>query len=202
METYEGHSVHSLAPRPDHIKSVCSSQGYLLFPNLTGDRSYPALSVSSSCPVVLNRGNEWLRWLHFLDSLLVLHICQGLLEKELKGIQRQRPVCVCPAILSFFHWASQLHSVCAPRWEVDPIWKELNVGVWLIAVSVPRNPGRQYVSLIWKKGLWIPPACSVFSTSSYSTLLFSSHLPHMSEEQRDNYFIKRQWNEWLGSWTL
>lgn len=65
----------------------------------------------------------------FLDSLLVLHICQGLLGKELKGIQRQRPVWVCPAILSFFHWASQLHSVCAPRWEVDPICKELNASV-------------------------------------------------------------------------
>lgn len=62
-----------------------ASQGYLLFPNLTRDGSYPALSALPA-PVVLSLGNEWLRRLHSLDSLLALHICQGLLGRELKGI--------------------------------------------------------------------------------------------------------------------
>lgn len=92
----------------------------------------------------------------------------------------------CPATLSFFHWAPQLHSVSPPRWEGGSHLQGTECWSSAYCCISAQSPGREYVSLIWKKGLWIPPDCSVFSTSSSSTLLFSSHLLHMSEGQKDN----------------
>lgn len=127
------------------------SQGYLLFPNLTGDRSYPALCLLF-LPGGFEPGNEWLRLLHSLDSLLAPHICQALLGRELKEIQRQRSVCGSAQPYSTFS-TGLLNCILSTLQcgEVDPICKELNAGFWLIAVLVPRRPGRDYVSLIWKK---------------------------------------------------
>lgn len=80
-----------------------------------------------------------------------MHICQALLGRELKEGQRQRPVWVCRAILSFFRWSSPWHSVHAPRWGGGSHLQGDECRCLLIAISGPRSPGTEYVALIWKK---------------------------------------------------
>lgn len=89
-----------------------------------------------------------------------------------------------PATLSFFHGAFQLHSVHAPRWgsgshlQDDECWC---LTYYCIRAQKPWQR-KHYFNLGKKKKKkrpGIPPACSVFSTSSSSTLLFSSRLLHM-----------------------
>lgn len=105
------------------------SQGYLLFPNLIRDRSYPALAVCSSCPVVLSLGSEWLRQLHSLDRLEAMHICRALLGRDLRG-SRGKGLCGSAEPYSAFS-IGRLNCILSllQGGEVDLICKEMNAGI-------------------------------------------------------------------------
>lgn len=105
------------------------SQGYLLFPNLIRDRSYPALAVCSSCPVVLSLGSEWLRQLHSLDSLTAMHTCQALLGRDLRG-SREKGLCGSAEPYSAFSTGHLNFSLSVLQGgEADSLCKEMNVGI-------------------------------------------------------------------------
>lgn len=101
--------------------------------------------------MVLSLGNEWLIPAAFLGQPEALHICQTLLERELEGIKRQRLMQGGAARVSFFHWAIQLHSDWAPRWESgsclqkDECWCLTSCCIWAQKLWQGKP------TLIWKK---------------------------------------------------
>lgn len=83
-ESCDGHSVHSWPlGQTTSIQPVQPGVAPVSKPHRR--RSCPALSTFPAL-VVLSLGNEWLSWAAFLGQPEALHICQALLERELKGI--------------------------------------------------------------------------------------------------------------------